>query len=180
MRTMALPRFLPDAVAPVLALLTALLLAVGSLGAQANAMRDAAHDAHATAATQVVNADAAGVAIKGYDVVAYQTQGVAVAGTPSHTATYRGATFRFASAANRAAFVAEPARYMPKYGGYCAMGVAVGRKFDIDPTAFKVVDGTLYLNKDAATQRAWQRDIPGNIAKGDAKWAVVATRAVER
>lgn len=126
------------------------------------------------------NTDASRIAVKGYDVVAYQTQSAAVAGVAAFVATHQGVTFRFVNAANRDAFVAQPARFLPQYGGYCAMGVAVGRKFDIDPTAFRIVDGKLYLNKDATTQRMWLRDVPGHIVKGDAQWDAVSRRVVER
>ena len=161
-----------------LVLCAALVLSAPTLRAQGAMMHDA-KAAHADGA-HAVNTDAAGVAVKGFDVVAYQTQNAAVAGSAAFVATHQGATFRFASAANRDAFVAQPARFVPQYGGYCAMGVAVGRKFDIDPTAFRVVDGKLYLNKNEPTQRMWLRDVPGHIMKGDAQWAAVSMRAVER
>lgn len=120
-----------------------------------------------------VNTDANGLAVQGYDVVAYQTAMQPTRGAEQFTATHGGATYRFASAANRDRFMAEPARYLPAYGGYCAMGVAGGRKFDIDPSAFTVVEGRLYLNKDARTRTMWMRDIPGNNAKSDANWPAV-------
>lgn len=159
-------------------LFAAFVLSAPTVRAQGAMMHDpkAAHPD----SPHVLNTNAAGVAVKGYDVVAYQTQNAAVAGLAAFVATHQGATFRFASAANRDAFVAQPARFLPQYGGYCAMGVAVGRKFDIDPTAFRIVDGKLYLNKNEPTQRMWLRDVPGHIRKGDAQWATVAMRAVER
>ena len=161
-----------------LVLCAAVVMTAPMLHAQDGMMKDTkamhAEGAHSQ------NTDAAGIAVKGYDVVAYQTQGAAVTGAAAFVATHQGATFRFASASNRDAFVAQPARFLPQYGGYCAMGVAVGRKFDIDPTAFRVVDGKLYQNKDAATQRMWLRDVPGHIVKGDAQWDAVSMRAVER
>lgn len=120
-----------------------------------------------------VNTDDAGLAVQGYDVVAYQTAMQATRGIPQFTATHDGATYRFASAENRDRFVADPARYIPAYGGYCAMGVAVNRKFDIDPLAFTLVEGRLYLNKDMGTRRAWMRDVPGNNMKADANWPQV-------
>lgn len=121
----------------------------------------------------VLNTDADGLALKGYDPVAYQTAMQPMVGSPAFTAMHEGATYRFASAENRDRFVADPARYAPMYGGYCAMGVAGGRKFDIDPMAFTVVEGRLYMNKDLRTRRAWMRDIPGYNAKADANWPTV-------
>lgn len=122
---------------------------------------------------RAVNVDDAGVALKGYDAVAYHTNTAPTLGSSSFTATHDGATYRFASAANRDTFVADPAKYVPAYGGYCAVGVAFGKKFDIDPTAFRVVDGTLYLNKDPSVQRLWLRDVPGNITKANERWTDV-------
>lgn len=120
-----------------------------------------------------INTDASGLALQGYDVVAYQTAMQPTRGSEEFTATHDGATYRFASAENRDRFRADPARYLPAYGGFCAMGVAVGRKFDVDPLAFTVVDGRLYLNKDLGTRRMWMRDISGNNVKADANWPTV-------
>jgi YHS domain-containing protein len=161
-----------------LMLCAAFVLTTPMLRAQDGMMQDT-KPMHAEGAHSQ-NTDAAGIAVKGYDVVAYQTQNAAVAGSAAFVATHQGATFRFASAANRDAFVAQPARFLPQYGGYCAMGVAVGRKFDIDPKAFRVVDGKLYLNKNEPTQRMWLRDVPRHIMKGDAQWATVSMRAVDQ
>lgn len=117
-----------------------------------------------------INTDANGLAVQGYDVVSYHTAAQPARGLEQFTATHEGATYRFASAENRDRFMAEPARYKPAYGGYCAMGVAANRKFDVDPMAFTIVEGRLYLNKDMGTRRAWMRDIPGNNSKADANW----------
>ena len=116
-----------------------------------------------------VNLDG-GVAIKGHDPVAYFTDGAAVRGDASITADHDGATYHFASAANRDTFVADPARYAPQYGGYCAYAVANGYTAAIDPEAFTVVDDKLYLNFSKSVRRRWERDIPGNISKADANW----------
>lgn len=111
-----------------------------------------------------------GLAIQGYDPVAYVTNDAAVAGDASITAEYEGATYRFASAANRDAFVAQPARYAPQYGGFCAYAVSQGYTAPIDPQAFTVVDNKLYLNFSKGVRSRWEKDIPGNIKKGDANW----------
>ncbi|MEL6919522.1 MAG: YHS domain-containing (seleno)protein [Pseudomonadota bacterium] len=111
-----------------------------------------------------------GAAIEGYDAVAYQTQGEAVKGSDEFTAEHEGATYMFASAENRDAFAANPGRYAPKYGGFCAFAVANGYTAAIDPEAFSVVDGALYLNFNKSVRTRWARDIPGNIEKGDANW----------
>ncbi|MEO1701236.1 MAG: YHS domain-containing (seleno)protein [Pseudomonadota bacterium] len=109
-------------------------------------------------------------AVEGYDAVAYQTQDAAVKGSDAFTATHEGATYLFSSAENRDAFASNPAKYAPKYGGFCAYAVANGYTAPIDPEAFSVVDGALYLNFNKSVRRRWSRDVPGNIAKGDANW----------
>lgn len=119
---------------------------------------------------QAVNADRDHLALYGYDAVAYQAENAARKGTDEYTATYEGNTYRFASAANRDAFTANPSRYVPAFGGYCAYGVAQGHKVKVDPEAFRVVNGTLYLNYDKGVQKKWLTDIPGNIAKANGNW----------
>lgn len=111
-----------------------------------------------------------GTAIGGYDPVAYFKQNKPVKGSTAYTATHEGSTFHFASAANRDAFAADPARYAPQYGGFCAYAVANGYKAKIEPDAFTIVNDKLYLNYDQSVQRRWRRDIPGYIAKGDRNW----------
>jgi hypothetical protein len=115
-----------------------------------------------------------GVAIRGYDPVAYFTDKKPVKGLPAHTAQFRGSTFRYA-------FSKDPARYAPQYDGFCAFGVAGGYKAAIDPAAFTVVDGKLYLNYNAGVQKQWRADIPGFIAKADRNWPQVMklTKVIE-
>ena len=115
-----------------------------------------------------------GFAIKGYDPVAYFTDNRAVLGSDAFTAQYNGATFKFASADHRDAFVANPAKYAPQYGGFCAYGVAVDHKAVTDPEAFTIVDGKLYLNYSKAVQDKWRLDIPGHITKADENWPSVS------
>ena len=122
------------------------------------------------------NADAQGLALKGYDPVAYFTLGQPTPGLRTITAVHAGVTYQFATDAHRTAFEAAPERYLPAYGGYCAMGMVGGRFFDIDPAAWRIEAGTLYLNKDPATQRMWLRDVPGNIRKADQRWPEVAAK----
>ena len=111
-----------------------------------------------------------GVAIQGYDPVAYVTEGAAVGGDAGITAKHDGATYQFASAANRDTFLSDPARYAPQYGGFCAYAVSKGYTAPIDPQAFSVVDNKLYLNFSKSVRGLWSEDIPGNIKKGDANW----------
>ncbi len=125
---------------------------------------------------QAVNTDRAGVALNGYDPVAYFTEGRAVAGAPGITADHAGVRYRFATEAHRATFLADPARYLPAYGGYCAYGVAQGHKVTVDPEAFRVVDGRLYLNYSKGVQKKWLEDVPGNIRKADGNWETLRDR----
>ena len=109
-------------------------------------------------------------AISGYDPVAYFTQGAPVKGSKEFRHEWRGATWSFASAANRDKFAAEPEKFAPQYGGYCAYGVALGSAPEIDPNAWTIVDGKLYLNYNLPTRATWEKDIPGYIRKADANW----------
>ena len=117
-----------------------------------------------------VNVDANGLALKGHDPVAYFNASAPTLGKPQFTAEYQGATYRFASASNRDAFVASPARYAPAFGGFCAMGIALEKKLDVDPQAWRVVDGTLYLNVNKDVQKRWLDDVPGNLAAARKNW----------
>ncbi len=113
------------------------------------------------------------VAIRGYDPVAYFVAGEPVKGDAAFSAEHLDATWHFASAENRDLFVADPERYVPAYGGWCAYGMAMGGKVPIDPSAWKIVDGTLYLNVNQKVQGWWEDDIPGFIAKADNNWTTV-------
>ena len=119
------------------------------------------------------NADENGVAIHGYDPVAYFMAGEPTEGSAEHSATHNGITYHFASAENQAAFEENPDKYLPQYGGYCAFGTAMGRKFDVDPTAWEVVDDKLYLNLNHEVRRRWSEDIPGYIEKADTHWSEI-------
>lgn len=116
------------------------------------------------------------LAVGGYDAVAYFTEGRPVKGDRQYTIKHAGAEWRFASAANRDAFVAEPQRYAPQYGGYCAWAVAQGYTASGDPQHWKIVDGRLYLNYDGDVQAKWEKDIPGFIRSADRQWPAVLGR----
>ena len=117
--------------------------------------------------------ETAGVAIAGYDPVAYFTDSKPVEGSKEHTFDWNGASWRFASAEHRVAFARNPDKYAPQYGGYCAFGVSRGYAVKVDPTAWKIVDGKLYLNYDHDVQMEWSKDIAGHIRKADANWPKV-------
>jgi YHS domain-containing protein len=122
------------------------------------------------------NLDSSGLALKGYDPVAYFTDKKPLKGKAEFTAQHEGATYRFASAANRDAFAAAPQKYAPQYGGYCAFGVASGYKAPIEPDAWTVVDGKLYLNYNQSVRSRWASDIPGFLRKAEANWPTVRSK----
>jgi len=109
------------------------------------------------------------LAVKGYDVVGY-ADGAPVRGRPEFEFRWRNAIWRFVSAANRERFEREPERFVPQFGGYCAWAVSRGYTADIDPEAWRIIDGKLYLNYSKRVQRMWEQDVRANIAKGMANW----------
>jgi YHS domain-containing protein len=117
-----------------------------------------------------------GVGAGGYDVVAYFTENDAKPGNADITASHAGVTYRFADSANREAFLADPVRFLPAYGGYCAYAVANGYTAKIDPEAFTVADGRLFLNFSKSVRSRWDRDRAANISRGDANWPDVLNK----
>ena len=114
------------------------------------------------------------IAVSGYDPVSYfRGQGVPVKGSASFKLTWKGAEWRFATAANAAAFKANPAAYAPQYGGHCAWAIAQGYLAPGDPTQYDIVGGKLYLNFDKGTRAKWRKDTAGMIAKGGPNWAKI-------
>ena len=109
-------------------------------------------------------------AIMGYDTVAYFTDGKPVKGQDKLVAEYMGAKWLFASQAHLDAFKADPAKYAPQYGGYCAYGVSQDNLVSIEPDKFKLLDGKLYLNYNAEVQAKWLMDPPGFIKQADTKF----------
>jgi YHS domain-containing protein len=132
----------------------------------------------ATAAVSAgpVNRDRRGLALDGYDPVAYFTEHRAVRGDAALARTHEGTTYYFASSANRDAFAADPARYLPQFGGFCAWAVSRGYTAPVDPQAWRVVDGRLYLNYSRSVQKMWEEDVAGNIRKGDANWPALRAK----
>jgi hypothetical protein len=111
-----------------------------------------------------------GLAAHGYDVVAFFTDGKPEIGSDKFALAHAGGTYRFVSQAHLDTFKADPARYEPAYGGFCAYGVALGKKFDGDPRYWKIVNGTLYLNLNGDIQAEWSKNVQGNLTKADANW----------
>ncbi|WP_073975498.1 YHS domain-containing (seleno)protein [Erythrobacter donghaensis] len=121
-----------------------------------------------------IYASAGKIAVGGYDTVSYfRGQGKPVKGNAQFKVSWKGAEWRFASAANAAAFKANPAAYAPQYGGHCSWAIAQGYLAPGDPTAYDIVGGKLYLNYDQGIRAKWRKDISGFIAKGGPNWAKI-------
>ena len=110
------------------------------------------------------------LAIRGYDPVAYFTKGAPTQGQAKFTATFDGATWQFSSLENQKLFEANPAKYAPQYGGYCAYAVSKGYTAKTQPDAWHIVNDKLYLNFNTKVREIWRQDIPGNVKKADANW----------
>jgi YHS domain-containing protein len=109
-------------------------------------------------------------AVSGNDPVAYFTAGKPTPGRADLTFVHEGATFRFSSPENRAAFIANPDKYAPQFGGYCAWAASQGRLAGPDPSIWRIVDGKLYLNCSKDAEAKWLTDVPGNIQKAEMFW----------
>jgi len=109
-------------------------------------------------------------AIEGVDSVAYFSQKKPVEGSRKFSVDWDGATWRFVSAQNRDLFKANPKKYAPQFGGCCAFAVSRGYTAGIDPEAWSIVDGKLYLNYSLSVRDQWSEDVPGNIKLGKKNW----------
>jgi hypothetical protein len=114
-----------------------------------------------------------GVALRGYDPVAYFAEGAPAVGDPAISYQWQGANWLFSTAKHREAFVADPARYSPQYGGYCAFAVSRGTTADADPDQWAIVEGKLYVNNNAFAKKLWDQDRPANIEAGDSNWPLI-------
>ncbi|MFO1475326.1 MAG: YHS domain-containing (seleno)protein [Verrucomicrobiota bacterium] len=118
----------------------------------------------------LLNLDSAGVAIQGYDPVAFFTDHRPVKGKAEFPARYNGATYLFASSEHRDLFKADPAKYEPAFGGYCAYGVSKNKLVDIDVDAFQIVDGKLLLQYSKGARDNFNKDPKGNLSKAESNW----------
>ncbi|MDP3407584.1 YHS domain-containing (seleno)protein [Bosea sp. (in: a-proteobacteria)] len=120
----------------------------------------------------------AGVAIRGYDPVAYFREGGPRRGSAEHAVMNGGATWHFASAANKALFLADPERYKPAYGGFCAYGTSRGYLVKIEPEAWSIVEGRLYLNYDLGVRETWSGDTAKYLARSEKNWPRLTARDI--
>lgn len=123
----------------------------------------------ARAAEQMVHVQG-GLALGGYDTVAYHVDSKPMRGISDIQTEWMGATWWFSSQENLAAFMADPERYAPAYGGFCAFAVSKGSLQPGDPRMWRIVDDKLYLNLSPSTMSKWEADIPGALAKADRNW----------
>lgn len=126
-------------------------------------------------AKTLVNTNAKGLALQGYDPVAYFTEGKPTKGSPAHTAEFAGATYHFTSAAHRESFLKEPVKYVPAYGGYCGYAAAINRLSPIDPTVFQIIEGKLILQHNQKALGKWN-ELPDNVKKADQNWPGLVSR----
>lgn len=124
----------------------------------------------AVAAKMLVNVDDEGVGLSGFDPMGYRSDHAAVPGVGEHAASHGGATYWFVSSEHEAAFAADPAKFAPQYGGYCAYAMSQGRLSPIQPEQFEVVDGQLLLFTNAEFKNLFDADPEGIKAKADANW----------
>ncbi len=122
------------------------------------------------------NLDKDGVAIQGYDPVAFFTQGKPVKGVPEFQSSYKGAKYYFASAQDKSSFDGEPAKYEPQFGGFCAYGVSRGHTAPIKIEAFQIVNGRLLMQYDLDVKNDFNKDQAGNLAKADHNWPSIVSK----
>lgn len=111
-----------------------------------------------------------GIAVRGYDVVAYFTDKAAVEGKKEFVFNWEATDWYFKNQENLEAFKANPSKYAPQFGGYCAYGVSENHKSPTDPNAFTIVDDKLYLNYSLKVKELWIKDTKGRIEKGESNW----------
>jgi YHS domain-containing protein len=121
-------------------------------------------------AKDLLNTSWTGSAIKGYDPVAYFTDNKAIEGKSDFQSQLKGATYYFASKEHKDLFDANPEKYLPQFGGYCAYGVSIDKTVNIDPTAFQIIDGKLYLQYSKDILNKFNQDPSGNLQKAQANW----------
>jgi YHS domain-containing protein len=128
--------------------------------------------------TSAINVDADGLALAGYDAVAYFETGRPTHGMATITASYAGARYLFASEAHRKTFLANPRKYVPQFGGFCAVGTSFGEKVDVDPETGTVVKGKLYLNNSPKVAATFDKDRAGTISRAEHNWPTVKDKAL--
>ncbi|SIS80814.1 YHS domain-containing (seleno)protein [Neptunomonas antarctica] len=127
-----------------------------------------------------VQTDENNVTLAGHDAVAYFTENAPVEGDANISAIHNGAIYRFSSVANRDTFNANPEKYAPQFGGYCAYGTSLGKKLAIDGKAFELIDGKLYVQKSKVVQEVWSENPVANLAAADRNWPKIKDVAADK
>jgi YHS domain-containing protein len=129
--------------------------------------------------SQLVNVDMAGLALEGYDPVAYFTDGKPVKGDPALARTYQGATYYFASAEHKNMFEKDPPRYLPAFGGFCGYAASINKVSPVNPTIWQVVDGRLVLQHTPEAYALFNQDLAASYAKAQKNWPGLSHRRCE-
>lgn len=116
------------------------------------------------------------IGARGYDLTTFFTSEKPAHGTGHHVATVEGVDYLFTSEENKKTFLANPEKYLPAFGGYCAYGASIGKKFVADPDVYDIVDNKLYFNLDTKIRAIWSKDIPGNIDLAKNNWKTIASK----
>lgn len=124
----------------------------------------------------LLNLDKNGIAIQGYDPVAFFTQNRPVKGDPQFESKYNGARYLFASAEDKSTFDANPAKYEPQFGGFCAYGASEGHTAPVKIEAFQIVNGRLIMQYDLGVKKEFNKDQQGNLQKADRNWPAIVAK----
>lgn len=151
---------------------TAIVLAAAGLGLVTVAVAPS-NESGVTTAALPVNVSA-GVAIDGYDPVAYFTDGEPTRGNPCLEMEHQGAAYRFASQENLEAFAQDPSAFLPQLGGFSVFGMAKGKRYDVNPTSFDIIEGKLYLSRNRKVRELWQANPVGYLDQAQENWRALS------
>jgi len=125
-------------------------------------------------ASEVINVDHTGLALQGYDPIAYFTDGKPVKGSAEFTATYKGAKYQFVSTDHRDLFNQSPAKYEPQFGGFCGYAASINKLAPIEVEYFQVLHDRLVLQHNKKAWDLWHKDVEGNLKKADVNWPTLS------
>jgi YHS domain-containing protein len=128
--------------------------------------------------TSPINVDPQDLALRGYDPVAYFEDGKPTRGVEDLSASYAGARYLFASESHRKPFLENPKKYVPEYGGFCAVGTSFGEEVDVDPETGKIINGKLYLNNGPKALEIFDHDTRNTISRANQNWPTVKDKAL--
>lgn len=130
----------------------------------------------ATSTSNGLTAAGGPLAIHGFDAVSYFSGSEPQRGLAEFSTLWNDAVYRFASKKNLRLFIKNPQKYAPRFGGFCAYGVSVGKKFDGDPEVFRIVDDRLYFNLNPEIKTTWEKDLARNIEKAEGQWGSIKNK----